>query len=396
MKITMRFGLFLLFLTVVLMGTWQGAKAFEYDLAGRPAIGPADAPVHIVEVSDYQCRHCAKAAPILHEVVKQYGDLVRVTVVSITVNGPYSEMAAEFALTAFDHGKFEQAHIEMFANQSNLSLEYLVALGKKLGIPEAEVRDNIKNHKHRNILKKNFSLVIDELELEYTPTIYINDFKSHGVKSADFYRYYINQVLKAENIASPVGEVPKPSESDTPQTSQPGIVPPDMIYPVAALKPVDSQIKVKVGQQAPDFELPIVGAPGQTVRLSDYRGKKNIVLSFVPAAWTPACSAQWPEYNENRTQFNELDTMIIGISVDNVPTLFSWTMTMGLAWFKVASDFYPHGQVSELYGILRSNGESERAVIVIDKQGIIRYIDVHDINTRPDMGVLIQELQKLQ
>jgi peroxiredoxin (alkyl hydroperoxide reductase subunit C) len=68
----------------------------------------------------------------------------------------------------------------------------------------------------------------------------------------------------------------------------------------------------------------------------------------------------------------------------------------GELWFPVLSDFYPHGAVAEKYGILRSDGVSERALFVIDKKGIIRYIDVHDINDRPRLEVLVGELQKLE
>jgi len=82
--------------------------------------------------------------------------------------------------------------------------------------------------------------------------------------------------------------------------------------------------------------------------------------------------------------------------VDNLPTLFSWTNQMGKLWFPVLSDFYPHGAVAEKFGVLRSDGVSERALFVIDKKGIIRYIDVHDINRRPPLDALIRELEKLK
>ncbi|MCG2721617.1 MAG: redoxin domain-containing protein, partial [Thermodesulfovibrionales bacterium] len=69
---------------------------------------------------------------------------------------------------------------------------------------------------------------------------------------------------------------------------------------------------------------------------------------------------------------------------------------MGTLWFPVLSDFWPHGAVSKKYGVLRSNGVSERALFVIDKKGIIRYIDVHDINTRPNLELLLKEIEKLE
>jgi peroxiredoxin (alkyl hydroperoxide reductase subunit C) len=168
----------------------------------------------------------------------------------------------------------------------------------------------------------------------------------------------------------------------------------DNIYSPGELKPVDSTLKVKVGDAAPDFTLPSVA--GQRIALSQYRGKKNVVLSFVPAAWTPVCSDQWPGYNIAQELFEKNDAILLGITVDNIPTLYAWTHQMGKLWFPVLSDFYPHGKVAEAYGVLRTDGTTERALFVIDKKGMIRYIDVHDINKRPVLETLIRELEKLK
>jgi len=65
-------------------------------------------------------------------------------------------------------------------------------------------------------------------------------------------------------------------------------------------------------------------------------------------------------------------------------------------WFPVLSDFYPHGETASRFGVLRPDGVSERALFIIDQMGIIRYIDVHDINKRPSLEVLVQELEKLR
>lgn len=166
------------------------------------------------------------------------------------------------------------------------------------------------------------------------------------------------------------------------------------IYQVGQLKAVDSQAKLKVGDKAPDFTLPAIS--GEKVSLSQYLGKKNVVISFVPAAWTPVCSGQWPGYNIAQEMFQQNDAVMLGITEDNIPTLHAWTQEMGGVWFPVLSDFWPHGKVATDYGVLRSDGTSERALFVIDKAGIIRYIDVHDINERPPLEALIKELEKLQ
>jgi peroxiredoxin (alkyl hydroperoxide reductase subunit C) len=151
---------------------------------------------------------------------------------------------------------------------------------------------------------------------------------------------------------------------------------------------------VQSGEVAPDFTLPSVA--GERVSLGSYRGKKNVVLSFVPAAWTPVCSDQWPGYNIVKDLFDVHDAVLLGITVDNIPTLFSWTSQMGKLWFPVLSDFWPHGAVADRYGILRSDGTAERALFVIDKKGIIRYIDVHDINQRPSLESLMKALENLR
>ncbi len=166
------------------------------------------------------------------------------------------------------------------------------------------------------------------------------------------------------------------------------------IYSVGKLKPRDSILRVKIGSPAPDFSLPSIS--GEIISLGQYRGKKNVVISFVPAAWTPVCSDQWPGYNMIKNIFDEHDATLIGITVDNIPSLFAWTNQMGRLWFPILSDFWPHGAVAEKYGVLRSDGVSERALFVIDKEGIIRYIDVHDINERPPLEDLVRELEKLK
>jgi len=165
------------------------------------------------------------------------------------------------------------------------------------------------------------------------------------------------------------------------------------IYNPGIMKPTDSVLKVKVGDRAPDFRLPAVS--GGKVSLGQYLGKKNVVLSFVPAAWTPVCSDQWPGYNIVKQIFDKNNAILLGITVDNIPTLFAWTNQMGKLWFDILSDFWPHGAVAAKYGVLRSDGVTERALFVIDKKGIVRYIDVHNINERPRLEVLVKELEKL-
>jgi len=166
------------------------------------------------------------------------------------------------------------------------------------------------------------------------------------------------------------------------------------LYDSGQLKPTDSVLKVKVGESAPDFSLPSLSR--EKISLSQFKGKKNVVISFVPAAWTPVCSDQWPGYNLAKDLFETNDAVLLGITVDNVPTLFAWTNQMGKLWFPVLSDFYPHGKTADTYGVLRSEGISERALFIIDKAGILRYSYVSDINKRPDLKNIAAELEKLK
>ena len=167
----------------------------------------------------------------------------------------------------------------------------------------------------------------------------------------------------------------------------------ELIFDTGNLKPVDSILNIKIGDLAPDFTLPSI--QGEKITLSQFKGKKNIVLSFVPAAWTPVCSDQWPGYVFARQLFESQDAIILGITVDNIPTLHAWTRQMGEIWFPVLSDFWPHGAVASVYGVLRSDGTTERALIIIDKQGIIRNILVQDINKRPPLDFIVNSLNQI-
>ena len=118
------------------------------------------------------------------------------------------------------------------------------------------------------------------------------------------------------------------------------------IYNPGELKPRDSVLKVKAGDVAPDFTLKAVS--GKMISLKDYKGKKNVVISFVPAAWTPVCSDQWPGYNIVQDIFENHDSIMLGITVDSIPTLFSWTNQMGNSGLR----FYP---ISGRMALLRKN-----------------------------------------
>lgn len=150
---------------------------------------------------------------------------------------------------------------------------------------------------------------------------------------------------------------------------------------------------VKVGDKAPDFTLP--SHLGRKITLSDFREKKNVLLAFYPLDWTPICSGQIPGYQEVLERFEALDTQVLAVSVDSIPSHKSWAYSMGGIEFPLLSDFWPHGQLAQKYGVLTDAGYTERVIIVIDKQGIIRYVDLHDMNTEPDVEEVFKVLKTL-
>ncbi|MCH8813518.1 MAG: peroxiredoxin [Chloroflexi bacterium] len=143
----------------------------------------------------------------------------------------------------------------------------------------------------------------------------------------------------------------------------------------------DSTKTLKVGDAAPDFELK--GTENSEFKLSDAKGKHNVVLNFFPAAFSGVCSQQMPRIQDQKSMFDD-DTLVFGVSVDNNYTLDAWAKQMGIE-FPLLSDFWPHGAVAEKFGVLFPVGVAERAVIGIDKEGIIRYIDVHPVLEVPDL-----------
>lgn len=128
---------------------------------------------------------------------------------------------------------------------------------------------------------------------------------------------------------------------------------------------------LKVGDVAPDFTLP--STTGQPVKLSDFRGKKNVVLAFFPAAFTGGCTKEMKGYQAGISKFEGMDTQVFGISTDNTPSLRVFAEQTG-ASFPLLSDFMR--KVSKDYGVLiEERGVANRTTFVIDTEGKIAYIE---------------------
>ena len=151
---------------------------------------------------------------------------------------------------------------------------------------------------------------------------------------------------------------------------------------------------LKQGDEAPDFELR--SHRGGTVKLSDFRGKKNVVVAFHPLAFTPVCATQMSSYQSDVKRFDEADTAVLGVSVDPQPSKTAWARELGVTSFDLLSDNYPYGGVAQKYGVFREkDGISDRAVFVIDKQGTVRWSKVYDIPQHPDNADVFDALAEL-
>ena len=150
---------------------------------------------------------------------------------------------------------------------------------------------------------------------------------------------------------------------------------------------------ITVGMQAPDFMLD--NAQGNSVRLSDYRGKK-VLLSWHPLAWTGVCTDQMRSLEVNYEKFEELNTVAFGLSVDAVPSKKAWAAVLRLKNIDILSDFWPQGQVAQEYGLFREElGSSQRANVIVDGQGIVQWVKVYPVSELPDIKEVLQVLSKL-
>jgi thioredoxin-dependent peroxiredoxin len=127
--------------------------------------------------------------------------------------------------------------------------------------------------------------------------------------------------------------------------------------------------RVEVGQKAPDFALP--SQSNEIIHLSDFAGKKNVVLYFYPKDFTPGCTAEARAFRESYQVFSDAETEVIGVSSDSVETHQRFSQRCELP-FQILSDVGK--KVRELYGVKSTLGFSGRVTFVIDKEGVVRHV----------------------
>jgi len=147
-----------------------------------------------------------------------------------------------------------------------------------------------------------------------------------------------------------------------------------------------------VGKKAFDFILKDHNKEG--FKLSDFKGK-NVLLSFHPLAWTGVCAQQMKSLENKYDNFNELNTVAVGINVDSIPSKNAWAKSLDIKNTRLLSDFWPHGKIAKLYNIFREKqGFSERANILIDDNQTIIFVKIYDIPQLPDINEIIEFLKK--
>jgi len=156
---------------------------------------------------------------------------------------------------------------------------------------------------------------------------------------------------------------------------------------------------IQVGADAPDFELPSNeienGRPGKKVKLSDFRGKKNVVLAFYPLDFSPVCTSEHACFVEDFTEIEQAGAQVLGISVDSTWTHRAFAEKMG-AKYPLLADFQPRGEVAARYGLfLADKGITARATVIVDRAGKVAWVKQQEIPEARDNKKILEELRKL-
>jgi len=150
---------------------------------------------------------------------------------------------------------------------------------------------------------------------------------------------------------------------------------------------------IEIGKTVPAFSLK--DQHGEAMNIEATRGKRAL-LSFHPLAFTKVCTRQMQDLEKHREEFETLGAVAFGLSVDSVPCKHAWAKDIGVKETRLLSDFWPHGGVAKQLGIFReADGFSERAVVLLDEQGVVRFTKVYPMGEVPDRAEILEQLKKL-
>jgi mycoredoxin-dependent peroxiredoxin len=151
---------------------------------------------------------------------------------------------------------------------------------------------------------------------------------------------------------------------------------------------------LSVGAAAPDFTLK--DQSQKEVKLSEFQGKKNVVLIFYPLDWSPVCTNEHTCLVNDMRRFDELDAQVLGISVDSAWSHKAFAEKMGIK-YPLLADFQPRGAVGEKYGVfLAEKGITGRSIIIVDRSGKVAWFKNYDIPTLPDIKEVSDALAKVK
>ncbi|HET7258871.1 MAG TPA: peroxiredoxin [Candidatus Acidoferrum sp.] len=153
-------------------------------------------------------------------------------------------------------------------------------------------------------------------------------------------------------------------------------------------------MSISVGQKAPDFALP--NQDKKEVKLSEFAGKRNVVLVFYPLDWSPVCTNEHACLVNDMKAFETLDAEVLGVSVDSVWSHKAFADKMGIK-YSLLADFHPKGAMSEKYGVyLGDKGITGRAIVIVGKDGKVAWLKNYDIPVVPDVKEVAAALSQVK
>ena len=153
-------------------------------------------------------------------------------------------------------------------------------------------------------------------------------------------------------------------------------------------------MSIAVGQKAPEFTLQDQNK--KEVKLSDFAGKKRVVLVFYPLDWSPTCTNEHACFVNDMRNFESLDAEVLGVSVDSVWSHKAFAEKMGIH-YSLLADFHPRGAMSEKYGVyMADKGITGRAIAIVNKAGKVAWFKNYDIPVVPDLKEVASALGQVK